>query len=561
MVTRPARPLLLPVLLIACGGDAEPDPTVARDASSPPSLEAQLPPMDPTRALIRASIDLRGARPSLAELDRIDTDPDAYDELVAAFMADPRFEARMVDFWAEVFLTRTDRFAFQASDFGRADEPAFARSVGEEPIRMAARLAAEGAPWTDLVTADWTMANRVLTDIWPVEAIGDPDPSGWFPAVYTDGRPAAGVLASNGMWWRYTSTDSNANRKRANQISRVLLCNDYLLRPIDFDRDVNLLDADAVQDAISTDPGCVNCHNSLDPIAAYLFGFWAYNQESWIESTTYHPARERLYDDYLGVAPAWYGAPGSGLSDLGHQIAGDPRFPDCAVERVYTGLLRRDADLADIDALTRHREAFLAGDLSLQSLLASVVTDPRYLSADSAHPALDPTGAVPTKMATADLLATQIEDLTGFTWSYFDYDMMRTDLVGLRTLAGGADGQATTRSARAPNATLLLVQERLAEAGASAVLASDAALPAAERRLFTELDFSETPDGPGRDAMVAQVQVLHRRIFGTWVEPDGDAVTANLTLWSDLYAATGDRAQAWVGVLSALLRDPDFLLY
>ena len=61
--------------------------------------------------------------------------------------------------------------------------------------------------------------------------------------------------------------------------------------------------------------------------------------------------------------------------------------------------------------------------------------------------------------------------------------------------------------------------------------------------------------------MVAQLQVLHRRIFGTWVEPDGDEVTANLALWSDLHAATGDVAQAWVGVLSALLRDPDFLLY
>ena len=557
MVIR-TTPLLL---LLACGADPEPAATATPDPGVAQPLEDQLPQMDPARALLRASIDLRGVRPTLAELDRVEADPDAYDALVAEFMADPRFEARMVDFWAEVFLTRTDGYFFQASDFGRTDEPAFARAVGEEPIRMAARVAAGGLPWTELVTADWTMANPVLTDIWPVEEIGAPDSTGWFPAVYTDGRPAAGVLASNGMWWRYTSTDSNANRKRANQISRVLLCNDYLLRPIQFDRDVNLLDAEAVQDAISTDPGCVNCHNSLDPIAAYLFGFWAYNQESWIESTTYHPARERLYDDYLGVAPAWYGAPGASLTELGHQIAGDPRFPDCAVEQVYTGFLRRDADLADTDALTRHREAFLAADLSLQALIASVVTDPRYLAADSAHPALDPTGAVPTKMVTADLLATQIEDLTGFAWSYFDYDMMRTDLVGLRTLSGGADGQATTRSARAPNATMLLVQERLVEAGASSVLYADAALPADERRLFREVDFSETPDGPGRDAMVAQLQMLHRRIFGAWVEPDGDEVTANLALWSELYAATDDVAQAWVGVLSALLRDPDFLLY
>ena len=49
-------------------------------------------------------------------------------------------------------------------------------------------------------------------------------------ARYQDGRPAAGVLATNGLWWRYRSTASNANRKRANQASRILLCQDYLVR-------------------------------------------------------------------------------------------------------------------------------------------------------------------------------------------------------------------------------------------------------------------------------------------------------------------------------------------
>lgn len=557
---------LLPavVLLAACATDpADPAPTDAPGDAAPagPSAEEQVPTMEPVQLLVRASLDLRGTRPTVAEIERVEADPAALDALVEEYMDDPRFEARMVDFWSEVFLTRADYFFFNADDFGRTDDAAFARAVGEEPIRMAARVAAEGRPWTDLVTADWTMANDVLTDIWPLESLEEPGADGWGAAAYTDGRPAAGVLVSNGLWWRYQSTDSNANRKRANQVSRILLCNDYLLRPIDFDRDVNLLDAEAVQDAISTDPGCVNCHNSLDPIAASLFGFWAFNEQSWVESVSYHPDRELLYDDYLGVSPSWYGQPTDSLTHLGQQIAGDPRFPDCAVERVYTGFLRREADLADTDALTRHREAFLAGDLSLKALIASIVTDPRYQAADSAHPALDTVGAVPTKMVTADQLATQIEDLTGFSWSYADYDMMRTDLVGLRTLAGGADGQTTTRSARAPNATLLLVQERLAQAGASAALVRDASLDPADRVLFTEVDFSETPDGPGRDAMVAQVQRLHLRLFGTRVAADGEEVEANLALWSDLYAATGDVGQAWAGLFSALLRDPQLLFY
>ena len=45
------------------------------------------------------------------------------------------------------------------------------------------------------------------------------------------------------------------------------------MRPIQFDLDVNLLDEAAVTDALRTNPACVNCHVSLDPIASYLFGF------------------------------------------------------------------------------------------------------------------------------------------------------------------------------------------------------------------------------------------------------------------------------------------------
>ena len=38
-------------------------------------------------------------------------------------------------------------------------------------------------------------------------------------------------------------------------------------------------------------------------------------------------------------------------------------------------------------------------------------------------------------------------------------------------------------------------------------------------------------------------------------------MTANLALWEELYQAEGDPAAAWAGLLSVLLRDPDFLFY
>ena len=61
--------------------------------------------------------------------------------------------------------------------------------------------------------------------------------------------------------------------------------------------------------------------------------------------------------------------------------------------------------------------------------------------------------------------------------------------------------------------------------------------------------------------MTAQIQALHFRIFGASVSSDGPEVAANLELWSALYAVDQDPVAAWAGLLSVLLRDPDFLLY
>jgi hypothetical protein len=311
---------------------------------------------------------------------------------------------------------------------------------------------------------------------------------------------------------------------------------------------VNLLDAAAVNEAITPNPSCVNCHQSLEPLASYFYGFWWYNPSNPLEVVRYFPEREERWRTQTGVAPGYYGEPGFSLRDLGQQIAADHRFPTCAVEQAWELLLRREALPEDTAALDRHRDAFIEGGLTMKALLRSIVADPRYRSG-----ATDAVGYVPRKMMTPDLLATAVEGITGYRWTYADYDLLRDDQVGYRTLAGGADGYAVTATAKGPNATLLLVQQRLAEAAAWHVVESD------PTRLFT-VDFTETPD-TDRAAMVAQLQALHLVIFDRHVAADGAEVTAGLELWADLYAVEREAKAAWAGVLSVLLRDPDFLFY
>ena len=550
---------LIPLMVLALGCANDPDTKTGSDTvDSTPATAADvdfdpatMPRMSDARLLTRISLDLRGVRPTPAELDRLAADPDQLDVLVDEFVADPRFGDRVMEMWSEVYLTRSDLFGLQAADFDLDNEATFARAVGEEPLRILGRVAAEDMPWTELVLGDWTMADEQLAAAWNLDYEGP----GWAPARYTDGRPAAGILATNGMWWRYTTTGSNMNRKRANQISRILTCNDYLVHPIQFDRDLDLLDQDAVDNAVQNDPACVACHVSLDPLAAYLFGFWTVNTESWLDASIYHPEREQLWVDTLETPPAWYGEAGSGLGGLGAQIASDPRFVSCAVQQAFEGLLRRSSTVDDQGALTVHREAFLAGELRISALLKSVVHDPRYRAGDSADARVDAHGGVPTKLVTADLLASQIEGLTGFRWRYADYDMLQSDIVGLRTLAGGADGRTVVQSAHSPNATIVLVQKRLAEL--AAVYAVEHALAGEDSALFI-VDLTAVPSD---EDSAAQIQHLHRAVFGRNVDTDGDEVLANSELWDALYALDGSPEAAWAGVLVALLRDPDLLLY
>ena len=87
---------------------------------------------------------------------------------------------------------------------------------------------------------------------WPTDYSADE--TGYQVVRYTDGRPSAGVLSTNSMWWRYMSNGTNYNRGRANAISKLFLCTDYLEKSIEFDRDVNLLDEGAVNEALQTNP-------------------------------------------------------------------------------------------------------------------------------------------------------------------------------------------------------------------------------------------------------------------------------------------------------------------
>ena len=509
--------------------------------------------------LSRLSLDLAGHRPTLADLRAVEADPRALDAIVDGYLTSPDFGMVYAERQAGVWLTPLNEADFDQAAYPMEDELAVLRAFGEEPLRILAEIADHDLPYTDLVMADWTMANDFLARHYPTDYPEGAE--GWRRVQWTDGRPAAGVLATNGFYWRYDSTQANANRGRANAVSRILTCRDYLDSVIEGDRDLNLLDEEAVNNALRTDAACVTCHASLDPVAAYFWGFYNHFSFSPAEQSSYHAEREPLWQVYSGVAPGWYGAPGDGLRDLGYQIASDPRFIDCAVERAVEQLLDRPAHLADTEALVIHREAFIQGGLTLRALVGSVIEDPAYAaglpgSADQLPRDLDPARTPGLRQMRSTQLGRTLEDLTGFRLVEGGLDVLHTDLYGLRSLSGGLGPAWDAEQVVEPTTTGVLVQRRLAEAAAAVAVAAD--LRSDTPRLLPPAAASMQADAP---ALGSALVDLHLRLHGKRHTPSDPEIESLVALYAEVMSLTEDTSVAWTAVLTAMLRDPDFLMY
>lgn len=502
--------------------------------------------------LRRLSLDIRGKVPTPEECRSFDsTLPES---TIDTYLLDDGFGSRIRAIYSNYYGTVTDQYQLTGSDFLLEDEISFRESIGQEPLALLSHVAENDLPWHEIVTADYTLGNDLLLSIFPLEEVTSSSEE-WRKVRYTDGRPLSGLLSSNGLWWRYMSTASNANRLRANAVSTLFLCNNYLERPITFERDNNLLNPEGLSDAIKNDPNCVNCHSTLDPLAAHLFGFWAPQADSWMEASFYHPERERLWEDVLSVPPGYFGQTSNNITDLGRKIATDPRFASCAVEQIMSHFLAQKINLADAKRIVQHREAFLESGLTMRSLIRSVVQDPDYkvghLNADQ-----EGTNA---KLLKLDQLVSSIEDLTGFRWKYAGFDMFDNDIIGLRSLAGGSDGRAATQAATVPNATLLLVHSALAEQAAIYATIQELEQESSERKFFNLIDLEQT----WAQSTQAEEQIVHlfNLILTQEIEADGIEVQTIHDLWQAVYQNTQNPSEAWVSVMIAILRDPNYLIY
>jgi hypothetical protein len=528
--------------------------------------------LDPADHLVRISMALRGKRPSPDEIAAVQADPAAIEGIVDGYLEDPAFGETMRDLHNDALLVLADYFIYPAGfpamdTLAGVDPYVLNRSIMEAPLRLAEYVVMEDRPYTEIVTADYTLANGPMATVWGLPYDGDG--MSWELSQWTDGRKNAGVLSDSWLFQRHSSTISNANRGRANAISRALLCYDFLSRDIEVDASINLADPEVVANAVMENPACASCHQGLDPLASFFRGYYPTYVPADNGPYPFETYVENLFPQYLGVTmrdPTFFGVPGDGLDQLGALIAADPRFSLCAAKRFYAFFNQVEVEDVPLMTASELQRAFLDSGMNAKALAKAVVLDDAFRIS---HVDEGVDLEIPAIRKTRPLQLQQlVRSLTGFVWEtdlapYGAPELGRVNLLedsflGYQVLAGGVDSVFVTRPTKTMSATSSLVLRNLARVAAGEVVDRDFTQPdLATRQLLTLVTAEDTDEGVVRDQLAA----LHLKIYGRPDAPDGEAVGRTWGLWSGVLQTSGDPVRAWKITVMAMLQDVSIAYY
>ena len=452
MSTHRLYSLALTMTLAGCGPqDASSRKADGGNADSSAGAPAEYQYASPDEHLLRASMAIRGIRPAPEDLAAVRENPDVLPELVDAYLEDPLFGETVKDLASELLLLRTDVID-QLPAVGPLKGHQLAEmhdATAESPLRLFEDVVVNDHPLTALVTADWIWTNEVHSGIYGVPYDQD---SGWVRSHWADGRPVAGILSDSEMWRRFESAGSNFHRLRANFIASAFLCEAFDTRDIDGASGVDISNEEEVANAVMNTPSCVNCHQALDPLAGYWWGFKKQTKRFTVvkgysnDCRNYNVSGESLIDTYVPGQycyplehytvsdegeweswslrpPSYYGQPARDLVDVGQLMGEDPRFSQCMARTFYGYLTQKNRLAVPLGLATELQGALEDSGFSAKALVKTIVLSDSFRATSLSDELLaDPTLGIgvppPAGLQTIrpEQYARTIEDLTGFRW-------------------------------------------------------------------------------------------------------------------------------------------------
>jgi hypothetical protein len=565
------RLLALTLCFTACAGDpsqpgGDDDPPPPPDDISKTAVYLSAP-----QHLTRISLALRGMRPSIADLQAVTADPGAIPAIVDRYLGQPVFGETIKELHNETLLLRIEVPQYTYPDIGPlVGKTARELNTGkfDEPLELIRDIVMTDQPYTKIVTADYTMTNEVTAAMWGMTHTGAPN--AWTRSQLADDRPRLGILSSNAIYDRHRSAGFNFNRGRANFISSTLLCHDYLTSDIIIDTTVDLADPDVVANAVVANASCAGCHQTLDPLSSYLFTYRTQLNAGAVTAypvTYYSPQTANRWMTANKRPPMFFGASTGNMTGLGPAIASDPRFARCAAKRFASYFTEVAQNQLSHAWIARLQKEFVDSNYNAKALTKAIMLSDEFrVSHDTDATAAETT--VGTLKLRPEQQHRMIRDITGFTWSttstanlrgipYGTANLLESDFIGFRVLAGGIDSYFVTDYVHTMSATSSLVAKSAAAAAADFVVEGDLVAAAADRKLFVRA----AVDATGEPAIRAQLAFLHARIYGELVAPDSPEVDETFALYSDAFAASNNRVRAWKVTLIGMLSNFRALFY
>jgi hypothetical protein len=553
-------------------------------------------------ALRKASMNLVSRWPTEEEEEAVrEGGEPAFDAVLLAMMKEDAFYERLKEIWNDYLLT--DKFlpmpgsggmrgvdilptgdaqngaAFDdfpnvhkiAARFPDEREQMFAGvGVAREPLELIAHVVRNGRPFTEILTADYTMVNPYSAFVFGVdEEVGfanSKDPTEYREARLKIQRNGvdipiahAGLLTSHALLSRFPTSVTSRNRSRANAILNLFLginARRLAERSIDPTRVTG-------HNPTMNHPDCTVCHTVLDPVAG------AFKQWPWV-----HPGNEVRYmpaeggpvpiNAGLGGWPApgaWFTdmlAPGLG-SDivpseewgsserwLAQKLAADRRFALNVVQKMFAGLTGHtplqfpsDANAtAEINAwdvqsayLKTVTDEFVSSKYDLRRVILAIMKSPYYRAAgfsgkETADRNAELRDVGTGRILTAEMLDRKIKAVTGLWWAPEQKggtSQGRGLLAGVMDLGketarwgsvayGGHEGGSLPERFTTVNPVMANMSWKMANEMGCFATAWDFMHPAGERRLFPLVELSDTPEDAAGSAHSEAVLAIKKNM-------------------------------------------------
>ncbi|HLW65227.1 MAG TPA: hypothetical protein VKS79_07910 [Gemmataceae bacterium] len=571
----------------------------AVDPKSPPFFDGVVM-LDDRRLLRRITLSLAGRLPTEAEFAAVaKSGLKALPALMDAVMKEDAFCDRLREGFNDIFLTlgvdgnadqtclsyehfEKTRHWYQKYDLSHIKDENERRQAGYklandyrkallgEPMKLIEFIVRNDRPFTEIVTADYTMVSPYSARGYGVfdelkDKFKNPDdPFEYVPVKLKalKGRSRqededsktgfyahAGLLSTFQYLTRYPTTETNRNRLRARMYYQHFLGVDVL------ELAARVSDAAAVTAKYKVPTmeaaECVVCHKTLDPVAGLFQDYWKFADQG-----VYGKRKGGWFTDMFKPGFEGEDLPASerwrSLQWLGERTAKDPRFAVAMVEHVYYILTGRKVLLppkdfddplypAKLRAYTEQRRQteeiaarFAKTGFNLKNVFNEWALSNFYradgLATAAKEPCrraeLDDIGIV--RMLAPEQVERKIGAIFGAKWGKLNDQLAQ--------LYGGIDSKQVTDRATDPSGAMGAIQRILSNDVACKHVARDFSRPAAERKLFPGIEPDVLPSAsPDGDRKIRQaIAYLHERILGRHDAVNSDEVERTFYLFSVL---------------------------